>query len=45
MTGHKEGSGMLTLIAIIALTSVPYVLDLYFHSSSDPGPTGEEKNE
>lgn len=36
---------MLTLIAILALTSVPYVLDVYFYSSSDSHPTGEEKKE
>lgn len=33
---------MLTLIAIIALTSVPYVLDAYFYSPSDSEPMGEE---
>lgn len=33
---------MLTFIAILALVSVPYVLDVYFGSQHDSRSTGEE---
>ena len=34
---------MLTLAAIIALVSVPYVLDVYFTPLQDSGPTNEKR--
>jgi hypothetical protein len=37
-----KGNTMLTLIAILAIVSVPFVLDVYFNAPHDSEPAEEE---